>query len=440
MGDVSMDVENTGVSSLQEVSAGGVDIVRAKYDPVYASSLSLSDLEKISVTITAEHPQIIAFIPGNLFDGVYSKVENMQELSLIGSLIANRHNEIINDMLDAWNENLQKEAAINLEEAKKKSVLQGYIHWSENQSPSVKIEQIDTKSIEVTTNVRDSGNYQEYLRSLPINQRYEEIRTASGSIAENYLHSSRADIQNEDLAKAALSALLVQALVITPMAQLLVISPIEQSSLSSQIAVKPAVEQNIFPQSIPLQQDLLPAINLFALELAKDITIMMYVKNQDPAKETMLEFAKNYANEALERTKNIEAVIAKLIETIPDARHLTTNELYTAAKLAQLFMLANALMLFVKAEGGANLQENELQQLLSGQGIPKGDVREKVIVRMNTILQSVPLEQRAEIAELLLKYVGSNPKTERLSDFLFALTHAMQEINHAQRAVQHPID
>lgn len=432
----------TGGNTFNIYELGSLEGVYTVDGQVYSGdtkldSLSKSEQEKLLVNLLAGSPML--FGP-NFSNQIGQQTIEEQNVAL-QIKIENAKNDVISQMLDAWSDNIQEQIKADKEYREKQQIINDQKAYQEQQKDNVQsyITWLDTRSIELQATPRDAGTYQEYLRSLTVPQRIEEVQNTSNLIVDNYFHrAGAANIEDTALARNVLSAALMQALVIMPLAQQIVLQPIEANQLSNQVGVNPISDQNLSQLPPILQAQMLPVINFFVLDMIKDVSIMLYLKQKDNgAKPPTIDFANEFAAQVLAKIGNSEA-LAHLIQTrIPGAQNFTAEQLADAVVYAKLFALANAIALFIHVEGGT-LQESELRDLLNGVGVPD-DKRKELLQAMRSVLDTLPPDKRVDFSETLLKYVASMPDPGDLTSMWQALSGAMEEISSGVRAVNQPL-
>ncbi|CRX39057.1 hypothetical protein [Estrella lausannensis] len=411
-------------------------------------SLSKSEQEKLILNLLADNPMLI-FGQSNLFSANFANLATPEAFAAALMAIESRRNEIISGMLDAWVDSVAEQKKLSEQaykkqeiteqqtesDQRKRDVINDYIVWADSQ-PS-----------DARPNVADAAVFSDYLRFLTQQQRYEAVTSTLNELVDNYFEKvTPPAVEDSDIARGALSAFILNAMVIAPASQNVVLQPINMRELSTQIAVNPVSDQvnfeaGQFPQR--LAEQVLPAINFFVLDMVKDVTITLYLKQQETGKNPVdKDFANSFADRVLSEVSRPDVIKEKLIRQIPGFENATAEQLADAVTYAQLFSLASALGVFVKAEGGANLQENELKEmLLEGKGIPEGDKRADIVAMMNAIIfgsdtiPGIPVEKREQFVEALLRYVSSMPDPDQLTDFMTALNAASAEVSMGERAV-----
>lgn len=406
-------------------------------------SLSKSEQEKLILNLLADNPMLL-FGQSNLFSGAFATAASQEAFAATLISIESARNEIISSMLDAWVDSIaeqkkQSEESFRKREIteqqtesdlRKQDVINEYIAWTESQ-PS-----------DARPNVADAAVFSDYLRFLTQEQRFDAVTSTINQIVDDYFHKvTPPAVDDTDLSRALLAGVLLQTLVIGPASQNIVLQPISPSQLSDQISINPIRDQALFqPGQFPqhITDQVLPAINFFVLDLVKDVTISLYLKQQETGKAPVnKDFANAFADRVLGEVSNPDVIKERLIRQIPGFENATAEQLADAVTYAQLFSLASALSLFVKVDGGSTLQETELKQmLLEGKGIPEGDKRAELVARMNDIIQGIPIDRREQFVEALLRYVASMPDPEQLTDFMYALNAATAEVSMGLRAVQ----
>lgn len=404
-------------------------------------SLSKSEQEKLILNLLADNP-LLLFGQSNLFSANFGNVQpEVFAAALMG--IEARRSEIISSMLDAWVDSVAEQKKLSEEASRKQEVTEQQTEADQRKQDVIKefIAWAESQPSDARPNVADAAVFSDYLRFLTQQQRYEAVTSTLNELVNNYFDKvTPPAVENSDLSRAALSAFVLQLMVIAPAQQNVVLQPINPTDLSSQIAVNPISDQAHFPAGqFPqhLAEQVLPAINFFVLDLVKDVTISLYLKQQETGKNPVdKDFANAFADKVLGEVSNPDVIKERLIRQIPGFENATAEQLSDAVTYAQLFSLASALAVFVKVDGGASLQENELKEmLLEGKGIPEGDKRADIVAKMNDIIQGIPEAKREQFVEALLKYVASMPDPEQLTDFMYALNAASAEVSMGERAV-----
>ena len=430
---------NVGVGGAPQVQGAPPEATPPITDDTFVSTLSQSQLEALILNLMASYPIPGAFPLASLFSangGNFSKMEVDAFLLSMGQ----KKEQIVNDMLTAWVESVQKQAAIQAHEATK-TEQQNQIQQSDRLQHARLKEDVDNTAaapIQYSPHVTDAAAYLDYLASLSTPRRAEEVGTVANQIADNYISNTPA-LQDSDIAKAVLPLLVMETLVINPAVQQVMVMPGTQ--LSDQIGVNPIADQ-VQPamNQIPtvFQDQTLLTINLFVMDMVKNATVDMYLKQggNSPVKPTDIEFAKTFASQMLEKVRTPGFIEGELIKNSTGAEFLNGEQLQVAGALVKAFAMLNAVMLFTKVEGGT-LQENELKEMLNGEtDIPTADNRGELLEELRSILDSIPAQNQVDFATTLLKYVGTMPDTDRLTNWIHALNAAMEEITPAQRAVQ----
>jgi hypothetical protein len=405
-------------------------------------SLSASDQEAMIINLLASNPMLL--LQSNLFSNAGSK----EAVELTLASIEGQKNQIISAMLTAWSQSVAEQA----EESRKADIK----HRIEQEGVKHDIKQRDIEKEQIYNDfikweqeqpvgkagVIDAAVFSSYLGSLIQHQRHEELTATVNLAVDNYFDQAKpAPIEDNPISRSVLSAVFLQALVIAPAAQNLVLQPIEPASLSKQIAVDPLKDQAVFqPGAFPnnIQDQVLPAINFFVLDLVKDVMITLYAKQKETSKETPdKDFANTVANKVMGEVGNTDVVKERLIRQIPGMENASAQQLSDAATYAQLFSLVASLALFVKVDGGT-MQSNDLKAMLLAEEEPKtDDDRSKVIGMINTILNGIPDPKvKATFVEATLKYLASMPDPSNFTDIMHALNAAAAEVNMGQRAVQ----
>lgn len=405
-------------------------------------SLSSSEQEALVLNLMASNP-ILLFNYSNMFTNAQTNASSPDGYTVALGSIESQKNQIISAMLDAWSASIavQKElsakAAIqqNIKkdelhhDLKKQEVIKDYIEWEQKQPDAGK------------ANVVNAGIYVTYLSYLTQQQHYAQVTTTINEIVNNYYDKTKDPaISDSDLSRSLLSAVLLQSLVIVPIFQSLVTQPIEASSLSTQIGVNPVsdrsvIQPDLFPQRI--NEQILPSINFFVLDLVKDVSISLYLKQQESKKAPLdKDFANAFADKMMGETSNPDAIKERLIRQIPGIENASVQQLNDAVTFAQLFGLTSALALLVKVDGGT-LQAKELKEMLVDEkGLGGDDKKAEVGTAINALLASIPEDRRVFFAEAQLRYLASMPNPDQLKDFMYALKAAADEVTMSQRAVQ----
>lgn len=419
--------------NIDDVNPSG-ESVESLVDDHFISTLSKSDLEALIVNLMASFPMLGYFPMASLLDSpaLSGKFTKEQVEGFIVSL-GQTKDEIISQMLDAWLANVELQAEMQKEDAIK----------TDEQKEDSKKRRLQQEIVREANNpIANSAAYTSYLASLPISERAAEVSNIADKIVDHYISTSNTPaFQNAELAKAVMPLYIMEALVINPSVQQIVLAP--TSAQSAPIGVNPIADQvqpamNQFSPN--LQDQTLLTINLFVMEMVKNTTIEMYLKQGGDAatKPKDIEFATAFAVQMLEKVRTPGFIEGELLKNVPGAEQMPLDHFQVAVALVKAFAMLNAVMLFVKVEGGT-LQERELKEMLTGEtDIPQGDKRGELLAEIRDIIDGLPKGDRADFATTLLKYVGSMPDTDRLTNWIHALNAAMEEVSPAQRVVQAP--
>jgi hypothetical protein len=384
------------------------------------STMSKSELEKMFHDFQASYPTLPHHLPQTPNDNTGDAT--VKEFVMKAAMLKD---QIISEMLDAWNASVQQQA----EEGRKRGIADQLL--AERKSA-------DRNLQDVINQAEGSSNYQLYLSSLPLNLRAEAVKVSADNIVDHYIKNTRNPLirENEDAAKVVLPSMLLEALVISPLAGQIVSDSISLQSVGR--VTNPTIDQ---VQSLStatavdiVQQQAVPVINLFIMDMVKDVTVELYNKSAGNASEKPkdIDFANAFAMQVLGGIQAEGYIKGELIKNIDGFSTMPPEQQATAMQQVKAFLLAGALALFVHVDGG-KLQEVELKEMLLEKKGLGADRRFDLVNALNDVIATVPEAARQGFVESLLKYVASMPDPGKLTSFMHALNAASEEISQSTR-------
>jgi len=383
------------------------------------STLSKSDLEKMLINLYADGPVLNFGNLGNVLNlmAASSGVDPSDVTSFLMTIEATK-SEIISDMLDKWAESIAEQKKQAQEKALQDEIIRQEVIYQERQG------EIAALSGGGGGLVKTAAFYEEYLRQMTPSELAHEL----GGFIESYVKHSGNDLimQNEDIAKAGLGALMVSTVVASVVMGNMLVAPVENMGNVSFNPIIDSMPSVTHPLPLEIQVQVLPQINLFVMEMATTTTLSLYIKQVQTGQQAPdTEFAKNFAEQILAKVKQPGYIEGRLLQNIPGLVE-GSEELFAATMMAKLFALTSALALFDQAETQHNLTAEELRDMLSGEYVPEG--REELIAELRTLFDTISGEQRFSFASSVLEFLEYLPDSDQLTQFHHVLSSATQEV------------
>lgn len=369
--------------------------------------------------------------------------------------------DTVNQILDAWNQQIEIQAELNKEAALKKNILDNTIEWQRLQQTNVeqgiKAQQVDIAGASQEQKLQAAGiystneNFINWFNTASTQEKANYLNENGEMMVANYLSKiNDPAIQNADLAKAVMpyyTTVMMETLVVNPLATDITTRPANLSELGVNLGIslpdqlQALTTPSIIPGIVNPQINLLLPMMMYTS--AAEAALGLYRDRKDGIekggdKKIEDDFVDEFGKRTLANTENTDSWLRY---KEPNYEKLTPEQQAAVVAAANLLALTTVLIFDVKAQGAnSNLSVEEFNSLLQ-QGVPNREVLNNVIGQINTIFTTIAqksIEQVGQYYNFIADFInGARLNRFHLDDlrnFGNAIVLATSEIGIADRA------
>lgn len=339
-------------------------------------------------------------------------------------------NDIILSMLDQWLDSIEEASQARKEELNSPT----YRAFIETQSPAYIAKMQRDTPIEMMLAIRSSAEFQQYVSTLPPDDRAQEIavtrteslRSSFTEAANSYLDRARSGDVNKAMVPFMAASFIIGAAMIGGAAPVGGAPGVETVSTTS-------VDQiwaHLSPMVPPAFQDAsVIVINLFATGLifqAAAAGLGNVAGAQKQPQEFDKSFAEKFAQGVLQQVSGNEirySMVAMMAQRFDGSQPVSHERIQQLVIFVKLVLLSMAIAALYKVET-KRVTGREFADMVLGKMTPRSKEEKELVKAFQDILNSLPSKEKMGILEVIIAYIDSDPELEDL----FEPTRVFKEV------------
>lgn len=301
---------------------------------------------------------------------------------------------------EMW-ENYSKEVAEENDRRKAELFSPKYLAWLELRHPE-----------SLQNGTRSASEFNQYINSLPVEQREREIAGNIQSFLMNVVSDYVDEVRGVD---ANAAAFMVTSLMISAGFIGQIMTPGIGDGL---VGTNPIIDGasplgQVLPQDLAHYMSL--TINLFVSPIIYQTVAEVATLNKGAGAHD-LQAAKDIARQVLDKVNSNEInhfLMALLVSKQEGGEPISNERMTELAQIVKLVMLATALALLYKTEAGA-MTSQEFSDLVAGNLPPNSDEEKELVEAFKAILATLPKEDGGTLLNALTAYMGGRPSVDHL--------------------------